>query len=137
MRFSFHSAALFACAVASVALMGCSGEEKTYTENLVRAARGAEVQETRQDLELIGTALERYAIDHGGYPEVSSVDEIGTLLTPTYLSRVPQEDGWRRPWRLTSGSQGFVLASDGPDGVPDTSDDLRRESGRRGAIPGL
>lgn len=137
MKRAFHPSALLLCVLAAVFVGGCAGEEKTYTDHLVRGARAAEGQETRQNLELIGSALERYAIDHGGYPEASSVQEIEDLVTPTYMSRVPQRDSWRQEWRLTSSADHFVLSSDGPDGVPETEDDLKRESGIRGAFPSL
>ena len=137
MKRAFHQPALLPCVLATILFGGCGGEEKTYTDHLVRGARAAEGMETRQNLELIGSALERYAMDHGGYPEASSVREIEDLMTPTYMSRVPQSDGWRHGWRLTSSVDRFVLSSDGPDGVPETKDDLRRESGIRGALPGL
>ncbi len=83
MKRAFHPSALLLCVLAAVFVGGCAGEEKTYTDHLVRGARAAEGQETRQNLELIGSALERYAIDHGGYPEASSVQEIEDLVTPT------------------------------------------------------
>ena len=137
MKRAFHPPALLPYVLATVLFGGCGGEERTYTDHLVRGARAAEGQETRQNLELIGSALERYAMDHGGYPEASSVQEIEDLVTPIYMSRVPQRDSWRQEWRLTSSADRFVLSSDGPDGVPETEDDLKRESGIRGAFPGL
>ncbi len=114
---------------------GC-GAEKTYTSGLVQGARAAEMQDTRQKLEQIGAALDRYALDHSAYPQASSLDEAQAALSPAYGPGLPRADGWGRPIRLRSDSEGFVVSSDGQDGAPDTPDDLRREAGGRVSGPG-
>lgn len=114
---------------------GC-GEEKTYTSGLVQGARAAETQDTRQKLEQIGAALDRYALDHSSHPAAASVEEAEAALGPAYGGgRLPRQDGWGRPLRLQSGPQGFSVSSDGQDGIPGTPDDWRREAGGRVAGP--
>ncbi|MEE9218059.1 MAG: type II secretion system protein GspG [Acidobacteriota bacterium] len=137
MRSEMSRLLTLACALLALCFACACGQEKTYTESLVKGARAAQDMDSRQKLEIIGGALERYAMDHGGYPEAMSLEEIEPLLTPIYVHLLPQHDGWGRPWRLRSGYDGFVLSSDGPDGTPDTQDDLKRESGSRVSAPAL
>lgn len=128
------TAAPLLLALAAGGAWGC-GEEKTYTSGLVQGARAAEAQDTRQKLEQIGAALERYALDQGGYPQAASLAEAEALLGPAHARSLPRRDGWGRPLRLRSEPEGFVVSSDGQDGVPDTADDLRREAGGRVSAP--
>jgi hypothetical protein len=117
-----------------LALPGC-GEEKVYVDGLVGAARAAETQDTRQKLEQVGAALDRYALDHSRYPDAASLEEAQSALVPSYTPSLPRTDGWGRPLRLRSGEQNFVVSSDGQDGAADTGDDLRREAGQRVNLP--
>jgi hypothetical protein len=128
------SRSLAAAALALLCAGGC-GEEKVYTSGLIRGARAAEAQDTRQKLEMIGSALERYAVDHSGYPQASSLDEAEAALSPDYLRTLPRRDGWGRPLRFASTPESFSLRSDGQDGQPGTADDLGRESGGRVGAP--
>jgi hypothetical protein len=106
-----------------------------YTSGLIQGARAAEAQDTRQKLEAVGAALERYAMDHGGYPQASSLEEAEAALSPAYLRALPRRDGWGRPLRLVSTPESFSLRSDGQDGLPGTVDDLGREAGGRVGAP--
>lgn len=124
-----------AAAVLVLLCAGGCGEEKVYTSGLIRGARAAETQDTRQKLELIGTALERYAMDHSGYPQASNLEEAEAALSPGYLRSLPRRDGWGRPLRFTSGPESFSLRSDGQDGQPGTADDLGRDAGGRVGAP--
>jgi hypothetical protein len=124
-----------AAALLALLCAGGCGEEKVYTSGLIQGARAAETQDTRQKLETIGAALERYAMDHSGYPQASSLEEAEAALAPGYLRSLPRRDGWGRPLRLTSQPESFSLRSDGQDGQPGTADDLGRESGGRVGAP--
>lgn len=132
-RLSAHrpSSGLFLLTLlAAGATCGC-GEEKTYTAGLVQGARAAEMQDTRQKLDQIGAALDRYGVDHSGYPQAASIQEAEAALAPAYTRTLPRSDGWGRPLRLSSSSDSFVVSSDGQDAAPGTGDDLRREAGGR------
>ncbi len=79
----------------------------------------------RADLAELRDALEAFRRERGFY--VVGADAVVPLdhLSPRYAKRVIRLDPWHNPYRY-SGTQGsYTLASDGPDGKPDTSDDVR------------
>jgi hypothetical protein len=49
---------------------------------------------TMADLRSMATAAEAYATDENHYPKASSMRDLGGILSPTYIRRMPEKDGW-------------------------------------------
>lgn len=49
---------------------------------------------TMADIRAVATACEAYATDENKYPAADSWDDLGKILSPTYIKTMPQKDGW-------------------------------------------
>jgi plasmid stabilization system protein ParE len=78
----------------------------------------------RTDLSTLRDALEAFHSERGFY--VVAKDSVVLLdnLTPRYLKHVIRIDPWHNPYRYEGSTAAYTLASDGPDGKPNTSDDV-------------
>jgi type II secretory pathway pseudopilin PulG len=83
--------------------------------NLLTAMQRSRQKRTMADMRSLGTALEAYASDKDAYPEVSSVNDLAPLLTPTYMAKVPAIDGWETPLRYEGGGASYAIGSAGGD----------------------
>jgi type II secretory pathway pseudopilin PulG len=90
--------------------------------NLLAAINRGRQKRTIADMQRVTTAVESYYVDHGYYPDVTSIDELAGLIEPIYTSEMPRTDGWRTPLGYTcwaerrSSSEGcdtYVIASAG------------------------
>ena len=74
--------------------------------NLLNAINRGRQKRTMADMRSIGTALESYSVDFNFYPKVSgsNITALQTYLEPTYIKRLPINDGW---------NQAFVVLEDG------------------------
>ena len=76
------------------------------------------------ELNLIANALEMFRKDRGFYV-VSDKQSIAIdFLSPRYLPRVIRVDPWHQPYKYLGERDHFTLRSSGPDGKPDTPDDI-------------
>lgn len=76
------------------------------------------------ELNLIANALEMFRKDRGFYV-VSDKQSIAIdFLSPRYLARVIRVDPWHQPYKYLGERDHFTLRSSGPDGKPDTPDDI-------------
>ena len=62
--------------------------------------------------------------EHGGYVEAKSEAQLVDQLNPRYLTRVIRVDPWHQPYEYEGARASFVLRSSGPDGKPNTGDDV-------------
>jgi hypothetical protein len=78
----------------------------------------------RTDLSTLRDALEAFHMERGFY--VVAKDSVVLLdhLNPRYLKHVIRLDPWHNPYRYEGTQVSYTLASDGPDGKPNTSDDV-------------
>jgi len=78
----------------------------------------------RAELSTLRDALEAFRAERGFY--VVAKDSVVLLdhLSPRYLKRVVRIDPWRNPYRYEGTTASYTLASDGPDGKPNTADDV-------------
>ncbi|MCJ7442746.1 MAG: type II secretion system protein GspG [Thermoanaerobaculaceae bacterium] len=80
------------------------------------------------DIRSIATAMEAYSVDFNFYPKVAvasaSVVAIDTYITPTFIKRLPTNDGWNQALLLINDSAGqsYTLFSQakGGAGTPGT-----------------
>ena len=72
---------------------------------------------TVRDMRSLGLALAAYAMDHGTMPQVATVEELRSLLSPVYIRALVLEDAWGTPLRYTpkEGGSGYRLVSAGSD----------------------
>ncbi|HVS20972.1 MAG TPA: type II secretion system protein GspG [Pyrinomonadaceae bacterium] len=91
---------------------------------LVKALNVEKTERARAELESIATALESYRREHGFYVEAKSEARLVDRLNPRYLARIIRVDPWHQPYEYEGTRNGFVLRSVGPDGKPNTSDDV-------------
>jgi len=72
---------------------------------------------THAALRSIRTAVEAYAVDHDRFPAAKDIDELKTIIAPTYIRIVPTVDDWGTPILYRAGADGksYVIASAGSD----------------------
>lgn len=63
-------------------------------------------KKTMADLRTVATAAEAYATDENKYPAVTSFSDLGRILSPIYIKRMPEKDAWGTPYL-------YVVSSDG------------------------
>ena len=100
-------------------------------DTLVRALNVEKAARARAELEFIATALESYRREHGSYVGAKSEAALVDHLSPRYLARVIRIDPWHQPYEYEGGGMAFVLRSSGPDGKPNTADDILLTKGSR------
>ena len=88
--------------------------------NLLNAIDRGKQKRTMADLRSVGTAVESYSIDNNQYPSNSgaTVSTIASYLEPTYIKKIPTEDGWNTAFQYTTDAnwQVYTMESFGKDG---------------------
>ncbi len=100
-------------------------------DTLMRALNAEKTARARAELQSIATALESYRRERGSYLESKSAVALIDSLNPRYLARVIRVDPWHKPYEYEGERSSFVLRSDGPDGKPNTPDDVTLTNGSR------
>ncbi len=100
-------------------------------DTLMRALNVEKTARARAELESIAAALESYRRDRGSYLESKSSAALVDNLNPRYLARVIRIDPWHNPYEYEGERSSYVLRSDGPDGKPNTADDVIVTNGSR------
>ena len=88
--------------------------------NLLNAINRSRQKRSMADMRTIGTATEAYAVDWSFYPNTGNADEpIGTtisgILSPIYVKKNPERDGWRTTFMYRSESRFYTILSGGRD----------------------
>lgn len=112
---------LFASAISSVGVvhqLAWLAREPTLT---VGGGYHSKVKRTMSSLRTVGTAVESYQIDFGYVPPLGDgrVEALVPFLEPTYVRKLPVQDGWGRPlyWRHWPGADSYSVVSAGKDGI--------------------
>ncbi|HZN53898.1 MAG TPA: type II secretion system protein GspG [Candidatus Polarisedimenticolaceae bacterium] len=85
---------------------------------------------TLSDMRTLGTAIEAYAVDHGGYPKAAGLDALIPLIQPVYIRRAPVRDAWGNAYVYVPAADGkaYRIVSAGSDGKTDPATwDVRGE----------
>ncbi len=104
-------------------VIGVIGVLATITiPNLLSAVQRGRQKRTVTDLRALSGALGAYVTDYDNYPVHTTavpVSELSTVLTPTFIQRMPDLDGWRRSMTYQSDPFGedYTITSLGRDGV--------------------
>jgi hypothetical protein len=78
----------------------------------------------RSELSTLRDALEAFRAERGFYVAAKDSVVLSDHLSPRYLKRVIRLDPWHNPYRYEGADASYTLASDGPDGKPNTPDDV-------------
>src|ERR1700752_115354 len=81
------------------------------------------------ELNVIASALNSFRKDRGSYVVSDKQAVLIDHLSPRYLGHVMRVDPWHRPYRYEGETDRFTLRSLGPDGKPNTPDDVVVTSG--------
>ncbi|MDX6385922.1 MAG: Type secretion system protein [Blastocatellia bacterium] len=100
-------------------------------DTLMKALNAEKTARARAELESIATALESFRRERGAYVESKSEATLIDNLSPRYLARIIRIDPWHQPYQYEGARTNFLLRSNGPDGKPDTTDDVTIISGSR------
>ena len=76
------------------------------------------------DLLVIAKALGDYRRDRGHFVVADKESVLIDHLSPKYLVRVIRVDPWHRPYQYDGQQDHYSLRSLGPDGKPNTPDDI-------------
>jgi len=76
------------------------------------------------DLLQIAQALDKYRGERGSFVVTDKESVLIDHLSPKYLSRVIRIDPWLRPYQYEGEQTRYSLRSLGPDGKPNTGDDI-------------
>jgi len=93
-------------------------------DELIAGVNARKAARARADLEAVRAALEAFRRERGFYVVAEDETVLIDHLSPRYLKTVIRIDPWHRPYRYAGTGQRFTLASDGPDGLPSTADDV-------------
>jgi hypothetical protein len=105
-------------------------EFKSGTRNWVNiAGLPAAIDEVKrsaasEDLSIIAKALGEYRRDRGYFVVSDKESVLIDHLSPRYLARVIRVDPWYRPYQYDGQQDRYSLRSVGPDGKPNTPDDV-------------
>jgi hypothetical protein len=105
-------------------------EFKSGTRNWVNIANlPAAIDEVKrtaasEDLSIIAKALGDYRRDRGYFVVSDKESVLIDHLSPHYLARVIRVDPWYRPYQYEGQQDRYSLRSLGPDGKPNTPDDV-------------
>lgn len=93
-------------------------------ENISDAVAAVKKSEATEDMKVLAEALEVYRREHGSFVVTDQHPALIDHLSPRYLSQVIRLDPWHNPYQYQGESAQFSLRSAGPDGKPNTADDI-------------
>ncbi len=94
-------------------------------EDILRALEQVKTEETRELLDQVTIALEKYCDKNGALPDFKDYVSLSDLLSPNFMTSLIREDAWHRPLAAHRvGPMSVRLVSSGPDGQFGTKDDI-------------
>ena len=81
--------------------------------NLLNAIDRGKQKRTMADLRSMGTAIEEYSIDNNFYPQANTVALLEDEVSPSYMRKLPERDGWGIGFYVDSDPSAYTLASCG------------------------
>ncbi len=99
-------------------------------ELIERAIRKEKILRTTADLRTIATALESYRREKGSYVAAQTNVKLIDNLSPNYLLQIIRIDAWSQEFEYKGTATTYRLASIGPDGKPNTGDEIVIENGQ-------
>lgn len=96
----------------------------TNLDTFAAAFNEAKRANATSDLTTIATALKDFRRERGSFVVSDKESVLIDHLSPQYLTRVIRVDPWNRPYQYDGEQDRFSLRSLGPDGKPNTPDDI-------------
>jgi hypothetical protein len=108
-----------------------TGDRRWESIELIQTAvRKEKTLRTMADLRTIATALEAFKRERGHYVASNSCSVLIDLLAPRYLPSIVRIDAWSHEFDYKGTESEYSLASQGPDGKPDTGDEIVIRNGQ-------
>ena len=107
-----------------VARARLAGEAFDGFDALALAFDQLKTARARRDLDALASALEVFRRERGFYPAVDTASALNDHLSPRHLPAPVRFDPWHRSYEYEGTPAGYVLRSLGPDGKPNTADDV-------------
>ena len=107
-----------------VALVKSGDRNWTDVRDLLTGLDQLKRHTATNELTQIAQALDRYRSERGTYVVSDKESVLIDHLSPRYLTPVIRLDPWSRPYQYDGDQAHYSLRSLGPDGKPDTSDDI-------------
>lgn len=108
-----------------------AGDRRWESLELMRTAiRKEKIERTKADMIALSSALEEFRRENGSYVEAQSGAHLLDQLAPRYLKKIIRLDAWSREFYYRGSRNSYRLASAGPDGKPDTEDDIVIQDGK-------
>ena len=86
--------------------------------NLLNAIQRGKQKRTMGDIRTLATAVESYSIDNNQYPNTTgNASNLGTFLEPTYIKKLPTQDGWNNYLKFDTDTTEYTATSYGKDGT--------------------
>jgi general secretion pathway protein G len=95
--------------------------------NLLNAIQRGKQKRTMGDMRTFATAMESYSIDNMQYVrmdanDLADLDRLAKYLEPTYIKKLPRQDGWSEPFQVRAARAEYTIMSYGKDRRPDGPD---------------
>lgn len=92
--------------------------------NFLNAVDRGKQKRTMADIRSVATAVETFSIDENRYPTSLGgtwvpIDQIASKLEPTYIRKLPREDGWGNKLMFQGNGREYRIVSPGKDGKLD------------------
>ncbi|MBI3650115.1 MAG: type II secretion system protein GspG [Acidobacteria bacterium] len=108
-----------------------TGDRRWESLELIDAAiRKEKILRTTSELRTIATALEAYRRANGGYVAAQSGVKLIDQLAPHYLLHIVRLDAWSNELDYQGTATHYRLVSLGPDGKPNSGDEIILENGQ-------
>jgi hypothetical protein len=99
-------------------------------ELIQTAVRKEKILRTVAELKALAAALEAFRREHGFYVTADTSSALVDNLAPRYINSVIRFDAWSHEFQYKGTPTSYRLYSLGPDGKPDTGDEIVIEDGR-------
>ena len=85
--------------------------------NLLNAIQRGKQKRTMGDMRTVATANESYSIDNNQYYASAAADvtSISTGMEPTYVKKIPSNDGWTNAFKYVASVSDYTIQSYGKD----------------------
>lgn len=94
---------------------------------LIAALNREKTARANAELEILARALNAFAAARGFYVVADTEAALVDQLNPTYLKTLIRIDPWHHPYEYNGTRNSYTLRSLGPDGKPNTADDVTKE----------
>ncbi|HKP85104.1 MAG TPA: type II secretion system protein GspG [Blastocatellia bacterium] len=99
-------------------------------ELLETAVRKEKTLRTTADMRTLATGLEAFRRERGFYVEADTNSALSDNLAPRYVKSIIRLDAWSHEFEYKGSATSYRLASLGPDGKPNTGDEIVFENGQ-------